>query len=247
MFSHEGLGVLKYFLGIEVSRGADEIFLCQLKYALDIVAETGLLGAKPALVPIEKNHHLALSEQPFMQDPERYCRLIGRLIYLTITRPELGYSVHILAQFMHAPQLDHWDAALRVVCYLKGRPGLGVLLRRDSDLSVSAYCDSDWESCPVTRRSLTGYFVLLGGSPIAWKTKKQHTVSRSSAEAEYRSMATTCWELKWLKELLRFVGVTLDLCACIVIVKLLYTLPPIQFSMSALTILRLTVTSFVMQ
>lgn len=124
------LGVLKYFLGVEVSRGLDDIFLCQRKYALDIVTEAGLLGAKDAPVPIEQNHHLAKSDQSFMPDLERYRLLIGCLIYLTITRPELSYSVHILAQFMHAPRLDHWNAALHVVRYLKGHPRQGVLCVR---------------------------------------------------------------------------------------------------------------------
>lgn len=90
---------------------------------------------------------------------------------------------------------------------MKSNPGQGIFLDAKCDLQLSAYCDSDWASCPVTRRSLTGYFVFLGKSPIAWKTKKQHTVSRSSAKAEYRSMATTCCELKWLKGLLAFLGV----------------------------------------
>lgn len=95
-----------------------------------------------------------------------------------------------------------------MVRYLKGHPEQGVLLRSDSDLRLTAYCDSDLASCLLTLRSLTSYFMLLGGSPIAWKTKKQYTVSRPSTEAEYRSMATTCCELKWLKGILRFLGVS---------------------------------------
>lgn len=170
------------------------------------MAEIGLLGGKPVGIPIEQNHHLAVSKSALMTRPERYRRLVGRLIYLTITRPELSYCVHVLVQFMLQPCKDHWDAALRVVRYLKGNPGQGIFLAADCDHRLTAYCDSDWASCKLTRRSLTGYFVMLGNSPIAWKTKKQHTVSRSSAEVEYRSMVMTCCELKWLKGLLTFLG-----------------------------------------
>lgn len=202
-FHMKDLGTLRYFLGIEVARSKEGMFLCQRKYALDIVSETGLLGSRPAIFPIEQNHHLALASGPRLADPEKYRRLVGRLIYLTITRPELAYSVHILAQFMQQPRCEHWDAALRVVRYLKGCPGQGIFLRAQNSLQVSAFCDADWGSCPLSRRSISGYLVTLGRSPISWKTKKQQTVSRSSAEAEYRAMATTCCELKWLRQLLR--------------------------------------------
>lgn len=106
-------------------------------------------------VPIEQNHKLALSDQSFMEVPELYQCLVGRLIYLTITRSELCYAVHILAQFMQTQRVDHWDAALRIVRYLKGSPGQGILLRSNSDLHLSAYFDSDWASCPLTCCSLT--------------------------------------------------------------------------------------------
>ncbi|KAJ4818592.1 Retroelement pol polyprotein-like [Rhynchospora pubera] len=207
-FYMKDLGALKYFLGIEIARNRTGLYLCQRKYTLDIVAECGLLGGKPAAFPIEQNHNLSIASGKPMKDPERYRRLIGRLIYLTITRPDLCYSVHILAQFMHAPLDVHYDAAIRVMRYLKGSPGQGILLSANSDLTLYGYCDSDWATCPLTRRSLTGYFVMLGTSPISWKTKKQHTVSRSSAEAEYRSMATTACELTWLKTLLQSLGVS---------------------------------------
>ncbi|KAK9190783.1 hypothetical protein WN943_019393 [Citrus x changshan-huyou] len=207
-FHMKDLGVLKYFLGIEISRGPTSMFLSQRKYTLDILAETGLLGAKPARSPIDQNHRLALDDGPMYSDPVRYRRLIGRLIYLTITRPELCYSVHVLAQFMQCPREIHWEAAARVLCYLKCHPGQGIFLRRNSALQLIAYCDSDWGACPLTRRSLTGYFIFLGGSPISWKTKKQHIVSRSSAKAEYRSMAFTCCKLTWLKALLKSLGVS---------------------------------------
>ena len=206
-FHMKDLGRLKYFLGVEVARNDEGIFLCQRKYALDIISEAGLLGAKPSPFPIEQNHSLALACGNLLEVPERYRRLVGRLIYLSFTRPDLAYAVHILAQFMQAPRVEHWDAALRVVRYLKGSPGQGILLPSSCDLHLVGWCDSDWASCPLTRRSLTGWIVFLGGSPISWKTKKQHTVSRSSAEAEYRSMASITCELKWLKGLLSSLGV----------------------------------------
>lgn len=108
---------------------------------------------------------------------------------------------------MQSPRQDHYDAAIRVLRYVKGHPGQGLFLPDDSDLQLYAYCDSDWASCPISRRSLTGYFVMLGNSSISWKTKKQSTVSRSSAESEYRAMAHACAEIKWLRILLSSLGV----------------------------------------
>ncbi|GKD42806.1 retrovirus-related pol polyprotein from transposon TNT 1-94 [Tanacetum coccineum] len=206
-FHMKDLGALKYFLGIEIARHPEGLFLSQRKYALDILSESDLLGAKPCDFSIEPNHQLPLASGPNFNQPDHYRCLVGRLFYLTFTRPELCYLVHTLAQFMHSPKDAHWNVALRVLHYLKGHHGQGLLLRRDSSLQLNAYCDSDYASCPFTKRSLTGYFIMLGMSPISWKTKKQPTVSRSFAEAEYRSTATTSCELTWLKSLLISLGV----------------------------------------
>lgn len=104
---------------------------------------------------------------------------------------------------MYKPRREHWDATIRVLRYLKSSPGQGILFRSNTDLQHRAYCDSDWASCPITCHSLSGYFIFLGFLIISWKTKKQHTVSHSLAKAEYRSMAITCCELKWLCLLLQ--------------------------------------------
>ena len=172
-FHMKDLGKAKYFLGIEITRGPQGMFLSQRKYALDIVDEAGLLGSKPVSTPMEVNHQLLADEtSPFCTDPMRFRRVVGRLVYLTITRPDLPYPVHVLSQVMHQPRESHWAAVMRILRYLKGCPGQGVMLCSDSDLKIRAYCDSDWNSCPRTRRSLSAYMVLLGNSPIAWKTKK---------------------------------------------------------------------------
>lgn len=206
-FKMKDLGKAKYFLGIEIARGPQGMFLTQRKYVLDIVADAGLLGCKPVATPMEKNHKLLSDKGPFCKDPARYRRFVGKLVYLVITRPELSYAVHVLSQVMQHPREVHWDAVVRVIRYLKGCPGQGIMLKSISDMRLRVFCDADWAACPKSRRSLSSFVVLLGDSPISWKTKKQNTVSHSSTEAEYRSMAAALRELKWLKRLLRDLGV----------------------------------------
>jgi len=129
-FRIKDLGQLKYFLRLEVAHGPQGLFLCQWKYALEIVEECGLLGGKPATSPLEENHNLPLALGDFFDDLTQYRRLIGRLIYLS---PE-SYAVHVLSQFMQAPCVEHFQAACRVLRYIKGSLGLGILLRANSDL-----------------------------------------------------------------------------------------------------------------
>ncbi|XP_021716587.1 uncharacterized protein LOC110684433 [Chenopodium quinoa] len=104
---------------------------------------------------------------------------------------------------MHSPTSTHMQDVKRLLRYLAGIVSQGVLLASSSAAELAAYYDSDWASCPTTRRSTTGYCVLLGKSPISWKAKKQSMVARSSAEAEYRAMALTTCEVTWIKSLLR--------------------------------------------
>lgn len=132
--------------------------------------------------------------------------MVGKLIYLTNTRPDISYVVHCLSQHMHSHLQSHIKAALRVLNYLKKSHGLGLQFNKSSDLKLRAYADSDWAKCPKTRKSVTGFCVFLGNSLISWKSKKQATLSKSSAEAEYRSLASTTCEVIWLSNLLHSVG-----------------------------------------
>ncbi|XP_019078567.1 uncharacterized mitochondrial protein AtMg00810-like [Vitis vinifera] len=176
-FTIKDLGPLKYFLGLEVARSKTSIFLCQRNYILDILEDTGLTRSKPIAFPMESTLKLSANDTNFYEDPSGYRRLIGRLFYLTLTKPDLAYSVKVLSQFLAKPAVSHHQAGIRVLRYLKAILGQG---------------------CVDTRRSVTGFAIFLGNSLISWKSKKQVTVSRSSTEVEYQALATATCEIQWL-------------------------------------------------
>ena len=124
-----------------------------------------------------------------MVDKERYQRLVGKLIYLSHTRPDIAYAVGVVSQFMHQPQEDHMDAVIRIMRYLKRTPGNGILFRRNEHLNIEAYTDADWAGNPNDRRSTSGYFTLVGGNVVKWRSKKQKVVALSSAEAKFWGIA----------------------------------------------------------
>lgn len=205
-FNMKDLGPVTYFLGIEIDRSDAGFFLSQRKYASDILLEFGMTKAKPLHLPMDIKLKLTADMGDVLPNPSTYQRLIGKLIYLTITRPDIAFSVQILTQYMQKPTTVHMQNAKRLLRYISGTVTQGILLASSSAAQLTAYCDSDWAGCVSTRKSTSGFCIFLGDSPISWKTKKQTVVARSSAEAEYRSMALTACEVTWLSSLLHDLG-----------------------------------------
>ncbi|KAF5815624.1 putative RNA-directed DNA polymerase [Helianthus annuus] len=204
-FHIKDLGILKYFLGIEVLYGEHGLCLSQRKYCLELLSEFGYLGCKPVSTPIELSslvNSKTENNTGCVIDVTNYQKLIGKLIYLSLTRPDISYAVQFLSQFMHSPTEGHLRIALRLLRYLKSSPGKGIMFKKSADFSLTCYADSDWAKCLVSRKSVTGFCVFLGSNLISWKSKKQSTVSRSSGEAEYRSMCSATCELIWLVNIL---------------------------------------------
>ncbi|KAK9061154.1 hypothetical protein SSX86_018334 [Deinandra increscens subsp. villosa] len=201
-FRIKDLGFLNYFLGMEVLSHDSGIIMTQRKFAKDLVAEFLPTDIPVVSCPLPPNLQLSAATGALLHDPLQYRRLVGKLNYLTNTRPDLAFAIQFLSQFMQAPRDPHWAAALHTLAYVHATLSQGLLFNNSPDLSLQAYCDSDWASCPNTRRSVSGFYITFGGSPISWKSKKQQTVSLSSAEAEYRSLRRVTAELTWLTRLL---------------------------------------------
>ena len=202
-FRVKDLGALKYFLGLEINHSADGIYVSQCKYCLELLADSGMMGCKPCSTPMDSSLRLHQDDSSdLLDDPLSYRHLVGHLIYLTTTRPDIVFATQQLSQFMAHPTKSHLGAARRVLRYLKGSPSKGLQFKRDTPIHLIGFSDADWATCVDTRRSITGYCFFIGNSLVSWKTKKQNTMSRSSSEAEYRALATSTCELQWLTYLL---------------------------------------------
>lgn len=207
VFDIKDLGEMKYFLGIELCRSKEGLFISQRKYALYLLKDAGVYGGRTAKMPMEDGYKVPsegeIEDIKLFHDPKLYRKLVGKLIYLTITRPDICFAVNQVSQHMQAPKEHHWRMVERVLMYLNGTQGLGIWMSCSKSTEVVGYCDADWAGDRADIRSTTGYCTFIGGNMVTWKSKKQKVVSCSSAEAEYRAMLKLTNELVWIKGILR--------------------------------------------
>ncbi|XP_039117786.1 uncharacterized mitochondrial protein AtMg00810-like [Dioscorea cayenensis subsp. rotundata] len=183
------LGPLRYFLGIEITSHFDGYRLSKQCYTLDLLARSGLTDTRTVATPMELHLQLRASDGIPLPHPSRYRNLVGNLVYFTVTHPDISHIVHILCQFVAAPTSIHYGHLLQ------------------STLQLQPYSDTTWASSPDDRVSVTGYCVFLGSSLVIWKTKKQQTVAKSSAEAEICALASIVHEVLWIRSILLDFGV----------------------------------------
>ena len=186
-FEVKDLGHLHYFLGMKIARSKKGISVSQRKYILDLLIEIGMLGCKPSETPIISGSRIEEIGEPI--DKERYQRLVGKLIYLSHTRPDIAFAVSVVSQHMHSPKESHLEAVYKILKYLKGSPGRGLFFKKENDRNVEVFTDPDWAGLREDRRSTTGYCTFVWGNLVTWQSKKQNVVARSSAEAEFRAVA----------------------------------------------------------
>jgi len=204
LFSMSDLGLLSYYLGIEVKQKPGEITLCQGAYASKIVELCGMTGCNPSDTPMEQRVRLVEGVKGTEIDVTKYRSIIGSLRYLVNTRPDIAYAVGLASRFMEAPSKEHWAAVKRIVRYIAGTLNYGCryVSGKSSEQNLLGFTDSDYGGDLVHRRSTTGIVFFLGPNMVTWTSQKQKSVALSTCEAEYMAAAAGTCQGVWLSRLL---------------------------------------------
>ncbi|GJT49285.1 putative ribonuclease H-like domain-containing protein, partial [Tanacetum coccineum] len=197
-FQMSSMGELTFFLGLQVKQNKEGIFISQDKYVAEILKKFDL-DVKAAITPMETKLPLTKDEEAFDVDVHLYRSMIGSLMYLTASRPDIMYAVCVCSRFQVTPKTSHLNAVKRIFKYLKGKPNLGLWYPRESPLDLEAFSDSDYGGSNLDRKSTTGGCQFLGQRLISWQCKKQTIVATSTTEAEYVAAAHCCGQVLWVQ------------------------------------------------
>ncbi|KAH9686748.1 hypothetical protein KPL70_014488 [Citrus sinensis] len=205
IFALKDLGVLSYFLGIEVLYDADCMYLSQRKYIRDLLPKVEMAECKGIDTPMSTGSKLQKIVQGelgyYLEDPTHYRSIVRGMQYLILTRPEIAFAINKLSQYVAAPTLQHLMACKRVLRYLKATQDYGLKFFREGSLTLSGFTNADWACDLDDKKSVGAYCIYLGNNLISWSSKKQLMITRSSAESEYRVLASASAELTWLQSL----------------------------------------------
>ncbi|GJS77792.1 retrovirus-related pol polyprotein from transposon TNT 1-94, partial [Tanacetum coccineum] len=198
-FQMSSMGELTFFLGLQVKQNKGGIFISQDKYVAEILKKFDLVNVKAAITPMETKLPLTKDEEAFDVDVHLYRSMIGSLMYLTASRPDIMYAVCVCSRFQVTPKTSHLNAVKRIFKYLKGKPNLGLWYPRESPFDLEAFSDSDYGGSNLDRKSTTGGCQFLGQRLISWQCKKQTIVATSTTEAEYVAAANCCGQVLWVQ------------------------------------------------
>jgi hypothetical protein len=201
-FEMKYLGLMHYFLGLEVWQSPKKIFLNQGKYAVEILKRFDMLECKSMNTPMETKLKLLVDTSSKLIDATLYRQIIGSLMYLTNTKPDICFAVNTLSQFLVEPRRVHLVVAKHVMRYLKGTLDCGLSYNGDRDFRLSGYTDSDWVGSVSDRKSTSGCCFSMGSAMISWQSRKQSSIALSMAEAEYIVACSASCEAIWLRKLL---------------------------------------------
>ncbi|GJV78715.1 putative ribonuclease H-like domain-containing protein [Tanacetum coccineum] len=198
-FQMSSMGELTFFLGLQVKQKEDGIFISQDKYVTEILKKFGFSDVKTASTPMETHKPLLKDADGEDVDEHLYRSMIGSLMYLTSSRPDIMFAVCACARFQVNPKSSHLHAVKRIFRYLKGQPKLGLWYPKDSPFDLVAYTDSDYAGASLDRKSTTGGCQFLGCRLISWQCKKQTVVANSTTEAEYIAASNCCGHVLWIQ------------------------------------------------
>jgi hypothetical protein len=202
-FKMTDLGLMNYFLGIEVTQNDKGIFICQSKYARDVLKRFRMINCNPVSTPMEVGTKLSREQNEMDFDSTILRKLVGSLMYLTATRPDIMYGVSLISRFMDTPKNSHWQAGKRLLRYIAGTMNHGILYSTSNNLQLVGYTDSDFAGSIDDKKSTSGYAFHLGTGIVAWASKKQPIVTISSTEEEYVEGTSAACQAVWMRRILK--------------------------------------------